>query len=86
MQKLPSHAENLLSVDVKQTVQVNASEKSINLDVQSYVDVVEIATIELVFNDFYSIVFFSKQWTKLDIFFKKSTNNVIWNLFSIQNL
>ena len=86
MQKLPSHPENLLSVDEKQTVQVNASEKSINLDVQSYVDVLEIATIELVFNDFYSIVFFSKQWTKLDIFFKKSTNNVIWNLFSIQNL
>ena len=39
-------------------------------------DALEIATIELVFNDFYSIVFFSKQWTKLGIFFKKSTNNV----------
>ena len=47
--------------------------KSINLDVQSYVDVLDIATIALFFNDFYSIVFFSKQWTKLDIFFKKST-------------
>ena len=39
-------------------------------------DALEIATIELVFNDFYSIVFFSKQWTKLGTFFKKSTNNV----------
>ena len=41
------------------------------------VDALEIATIELVFNDFYSIAFFSKQWAKLDIFFKKSTNNII---------
>ena len=62
---------------VKWTAQDNASVKSINLDLQSYVDVLDIATIELVFNDFYSIVFFSKQWTKLNIFFKKSTNNVI---------
>ena len=29
------------------------------------------------FIDFYFIVFFSKQWSKLDIFFKKSTNNCI---------
>ena len=65
-----SRAENLLSVDVKRTVQDNASIKSINLDVQSYVDALEIATIELAFNNFYSIVFFSKQWTRLDIFFK----------------
>ena len=72
-QKLQSHAENLLCVDVKRTVQDNACVKSINLDVQSYVDVLDIATIALFFNDFYSIVFFSKQWTKLDIFFKKST-------------
>ena len=64
-------------MDVKRTVQDNASVKSINLDLQSCVDALEIATIELVFNDFYSIVFFSKQWTKLDIFFKKSTNNII---------
>ena len=62
---------------VKWTAQDNASVKSINLDLQSYVDVLDIATVELVFNDFYSIVFFSKQWTKLNIFFKKSTNNVI---------
>ena len=62
---------------VKRTVQDNASIKGINLDVQSYVDALEIATIELVFNDFCSIVFFSKQLTKLDIFFKKSTINVI---------
>ena len=62
---------------VKWTAQDNASVKSINLDLQSYVDVLDIATIELVFNDFYSIVSFSKQWTKLNIFFKKSTNNVI---------
>ena len=60
-QKLLSHAENLLNVDVKRTVQDNASLKGINLDVQSYVDALEIATNELVFNDFYSIVFFSKQ-------------------------
>ena len=60
--KFLSHAENLLSMDIKRTVQNNASVKSINLeDVQSYVDALEIATIELVFNDFYSIVFFSKQ-------------------------
>ena len=78
-QKFLSHAEKLLSVDVKPTVQDDASVKSINLDVQSYADTLEIAKIE-------SIVFFSKQWTKLDIFFKKSTNNVIYNLFSIQNL
>ena len=62
---------------VKQTVQDNASVKGINLDVQSYVDALEIATIELIFNDFYSIVFFPKQWTKLNTFFKKSTKNVI---------
>ena len=43
---------------------------------EPYIDALEIATIELVFNEFYSIVFFSKQWTKLD-FLKKSTNNVI---------
>ena len=78
-QKFLSHAEKLLSVDVKPTVQDDASVKSINLDVQSYADALEIAKIE-------SIVFFSKQWTKLNIFFKKSTNNVIYNLFSIQNL
>ena len=60
--KFLSHADNLLSMDIKRTVQNNASVKSINLeDVQSYVDALEIATIELVFNDFYSIVFFSKQ-------------------------
>ena len=64
-------------MDVKRTVQDSASVKSINLDVQSYVDVLEIATVELVLSDFYSIVFFFKQWTKLDVFFKKSTNNVI---------
>ena len=63
-------------MDVKRNVQDNGSVKSINLDVQSYIDALEIATIELVFNEFYSIVFFSKQWTKLD-FLKKSTNNVI---------
>ena len=67
----------LIMCSVKWTAQDNASVKSINLDLQSYVDVLDIATIELVFNDFYSIVFFSKQWTKLNIFFKKSTNNVI---------
>ena len=64
-------------MNVKRTVQDNASVKGIDLDVQSYVDALEIATIALVFNDFYSIVFFFKQWKKLDIFFKKSTNNVI---------
>ena len=69
--------ENFLSVYVKWTVQDNASVKSINLDVQSYVDALETVTIELVFIDFYSAVFFYKQWSKLDIFFKKSTNNVI---------
>ena len=67
----------LIMCSVKWTAQDNASVKSINLDLQSYVDVLDIATIELVFNDFYSVVFFSKQWTKLNIFFKKSTNNVI---------
>ena len=51
-EKFLSDAENLLSVDVKRTVQDNASVKSINLDVMSYVDALEIATIELVFNDF----------------------------------
>ena len=71
------YAENLLNVDVKRTAQDNQAVKGINLDIQSYVDALEIATIELVFNDFYYIVFFSKQWTKLDIFFKKSTNDVI---------
>ena len=63
-------------MDVKRNVQDKGSVKSINLDVQSHIDALEIATIELVFNEFYSIVFFSKQWTKLD-FLKKSTNNVI---------
>ena len=63
-------------MDVKRNVQDKGRVKSINLDVQSHIDALEIATIELVFNEFYSIVFFSKQWTKLD-FLKKSTNNVI---------
>ena len=63
-------------MDVKRNVQDKGSVKSINLDVQSHIDALEIATIELVFNEFYSIVFFSKQWTKSD-FLKKSTNNVI---------
>ena len=64
-------------------MQDNARVKSINLDVQSYVNTLEIATIQLVFNDFYSIVFFSKQWTMLDIFLKKSTNNVLaFKIFS----
>ena len=72
-----SHAENFLNVYVKWTVQDNVSVKSINLDVKSYANALEIATIELVFNDFYSIAFIRKQWTKLDIFFKISTNSVI---------
>ena len=64
-------------MDVKRAVQDNPSVKSINLDVHSYIDVLEIATIELVFNEFYSIVFLSKQWSKLNIFFKKSTYNIM---------
>ena len=51
-QKFLSHAEKLLSVDVKPTVQDEASVKSINLDIQSYADALEIATIEFVFDDF----------------------------------
>ena len=47
-----------------------------NLNVQSFVDALEIATIESVFNDFYSMVFFFKQWTKLNVFFKKATSIV----------
>ena len=62
-------------MDVNGNVQDKISVKTI--DVQSYVDALEIARIELVFNDFYSIVFFSKLLTKLDIFFKTSPNNVI---------
>ena len=68
-------------MNVKRTVQDNASVKGIDLDVQSYVDALEIATIALVFNDFHSIVFFFKQWKKLDIFFK----NQPITLFSIRN-
>ena len=58
-------------------MQDNASVKRINLDVQRYVDALEITTIELVFKNSYSIVFFYKQWTKFDILFKKSTNSII---------
>ena len=39
-------------MDVKPTVQDEASVKSINLDIQSYADALEIATIEFVFDDF----------------------------------
>ena len=63
-------------MDVKRTVQDNASVKSMNLNVQSFVDALEIATIESVFNDFYSMVFFFKQWAKLNVFFKKATSIV----------
>ena len=73
-------------MDVKQTVQDNVIVRSIKLDVQSYVDALKIATIELVFSDFYSVVFFSKQWTKFDIFFKKSTNNVTEFIYHSKSL
>ena len=43
-------------MDVKRTVQDSAIVKSINLDVQSYVDGLGIATIELV-NNFYCFLF-----------------------------
>ena len=45
-------------MNVKGTVQDNASVKGINLDVQSYADAQEVATIELIFNDFYSMFSF----------------------------
>ena len=78
-QKFLSHAEKLLSVDVKPTVQDDASVKSINLDVQSYADTLEIAKIE-------SIVFFSKQWTISWIFSLKNqpiTLYIIYLAFKI---
>ena len=67
-----SHAENFLNVYVKRTVQDNVGVKSINLDAKSYVDALEIATIELVFKGFWR-----RKLEEVGIFFKKSTNNVI---------
>ena len=73
-------------MDVKQTVQDNASVKGVNLELQSIGNALGIAIIEVVFNNFYSIVFFFKPRTKLDICFQKLTSNIIYNLFNTKSL